>query len=200
MNHAKTAATSVPLHPLLAERWSPRSFDRQYPLTERELLPLLEAARWSPSANNSQPWRFALTLRGSAEFDAIVETLAAGNRAWADAASALVVVAAETAGPDGSPRPWATYDTGQAAAHLSVQAEYEGLAVHQMGGFDRDALADLLDAPAAVTPLVVLAIGRRATADGLAEPFLSRELAARTRRPVEELLLGVDARAEESAA
>jgi nitroreductase len=197
---SKTASTSVPLHPLLAERWSPRAFDPEHALTEGDLVPLLEAARWSPSANNSQPWRFAVTLRGTAGFDAVFDARSGGNRGWASAASALVVVAAETLGADRSPRAWAAYDAGQAVAHLCVQAQHEGLAVHQMGGFDRDRVSAMLGAAASVVPLVVLAIGRLGDAGALAEPFAARERAERTRLPLDELLLSVEAGVEESAA
>jgi nitroreductase len=188
----KTALTTVPLHPLLAERWSPRGFDTEHALHPEQLAALLEAARWAPSASNTQPWRFAVAFRGSPEFAAVHDALAPGNQAWAHAASALVVVAAETVGPDGAARPWAGYDTGQAVAHLSVQAQHEGLAVHQMGGFDRDRLAGLLGLPEQVTPLVVLAIGRRDDGAALAEPFASRESAGRERLPVEALLLPLE--------
>src|SRR5256885_9086501 len=54
----KTATTTVPVHPLLAERWSPRGFDQAHELADDRLTALLEAARWAPSAANSQPWRF----------------------------------------------------------------------------------------------------------------------------------------------
>src|SRR4051794_15148603 len=186
---SKAATTAAPLHPLLAERWSPRALDAGHDLPVDQLTALLEAARWAPSASNTQPWRFAVALRGSAEYDAVLDALAPGNRAWAHAASALVIAAAETAGPDGAPRPWAVYDTGQAVAHLSVQAEHEGLAVHQLGGFDRDRVAALLAAPGEVTPLVVLVVGRRADEVQLPEPFASRETAARDRLPLDQLLL-----------
>jgi len=49
-------------HKILDEliyRWSPRGMTGQK-LTEDEFLPLLEAARWAPSAFNNQPWRFLL--------------------------------------------------------------------------------------------------------------------------------------------
>jgi nitroreductase len=196
----KTATTAAPLHPLLAERWSPRALDPRHELTVGQLTALLEAARWAPSASNTQPWRFAVALRGSAEHAAVLDALAPGNRAWAHAASALVVAAAETAAPDGTARPWAVYDTGQAVAHLSVQAQHEGLVVHQLGGFDRDRVAALLAAPGAVTPLVVLALGRRDEAVQLAEPFASRETAARDRLPLDQLLLPLQPVAADTAA
>ena len=180
----KNATTSVPLHPLLAQRWSPRAFDAGHTITDQQVTALLEAARWAPSASNTQPWRFAVTLRGGAEHAAVLDPLAPGNRAWAHAASALVVVAAETVAPDGAARPWALYDTGQAVAHLTVQAEHEGLAVHQLGGFDRDRVRSVLAASGSVEPLVVLAVGRRDDRVELQEPFAVREAAPRTRLPL----------------
>lgn len=186
---SKAAVTAAPLHPLLAERWSPRALDPGHDLAEEALTAVLEAARWAPSASNTQPWRFAVALRGTDQYTAVLDALASGNQAWAHGASALVVAAAQTAGPDGTPRPWAVYDTGQAVAHLSVQAQHEGLAVHQMGGFDRDRVAELLGAAEALTPLVVLAVGRRDDTVQLAEPFAGRETAARTRVPLDDLLL-----------
>jgi nitroreductase len=186
---SKAATTAAPLHPLLAERWSPRALDAGHELTADQLTALLEAARWAPSASNTQPWRFAVALRGSAEYAAVLDALAPGNQAWAHAASALIVAAAETTTPDGTPRPWAVYDTGQAVAHLSVQAQHEGLAVHQLGGFDRDRVAALLATPGEVSPVVVLAVGRRDETAQLAEPFASRETATRDRLAVDELLL-----------
>ncbi len=196
----KTAVTAAPLHPLLAERWSPRAFDPKHELTDDQLTALLEAARWAPSASNTQPWRFAVTRRGSAAHAAVFDALAPGNQAWAHPASALIVAAAETAGPDGTERPWAVYDTGQAVAHLSVQAQHEGLVVHQMGGFDRDRLAAVLAASPSVTPIAVLAVGRRDDPAQLAEPFAGREVAARDRLPLEALQLALDAGRASAAA
>ena len=46
----KSATTAAPLHPILAERWSPRGFDGGHDLTSEEMTALLEAARWAPSA------------------------------------------------------------------------------------------------------------------------------------------------------
>lgn len=186
---SKPADSSVALHPLLAERWSPRAFDEQHRLGEETLTALLEAARWAPSAGNSQPWRFLVGLRGDEAFGALAAALAPGNRTWAARASALVLVAAVTTDDSGRPRPWATYDTGQAVAALTVQAEHEGLAVHQMGGFDADAVRDRFGLDATLTPVVVVAVGRRAPEEQLPESLAARERAPRSREPLEALLL-----------
>jgi len=189
MIDTRTATTSAPLHPLLAERWSPRAFVPAARLTGPQVTALLEAARWAPSAANSQPWRFLPALRGSADFDRIFATLAAGNQAWAGSASALVVVAAVVTDDAGNPATWALYDTGQAVAHLSTQASHEGLFVHQLGGFDPAAVAETFGLDTNVTPVVVLAIGVRGDVAALPAPFAARETAPRTRLPLEHNVL-----------
>jgi nitroreductase len=189
----KTATTTVPVHPLLAERWSPRGFDRAHELGDDSLTALLEAARWAPSASNSQPWRFLVTRRGDETHGRLFAALSPGNQAWAGAASALVLVAASTAGDDGRPQPWALYDTGQAVAALVTQAQADGLAVHQIGGFDTAGVRAEFGLDDSLTPVVVVAIGRRAGAADLPEPLASRETAPRARRPVGDLLLDAPA-------
>jgi nitroreductase len=196
----KTASTAVPVHPLLAERWSPRGFDQAHELDDAALTALLEAARWAPSSQNSQPWRFLVTRRGEEAHGRLFAALAPGNRAWAGTASALVLVAARTVADDGAPQAWALFDTGQAVAALVTQAQADGLAVHQMGGFDVAAVRAEFGLGDTLTPVVVLAIGRRDGTVGLPEPLAARETAPRTRRPVSDLLLSVRTEPESAAA
>jgi nitroreductase len=177
------------LHPILANRWSTRGFDTAHALTAEQSAGLLEAARWAPSANNIQPWRFLLANRGESAYDEIFALLNPGNQQWAGAASALILVAAETADAEGNARPFALYDTGQAVAHLVTQASAEGLSVHQMGGFDRTAAAQRFGLGAGLQPVVVVAVGRHDPEAPLAPAFAARERAPRERRPIEELTL-----------
>ena len=98
----KTAITAAQIMPVLAERWSPRSYDTNYELTSHELLSMLEAARWAPSANNAQPWRFSVLTRGTDLFNQVAaEGLSGFNQAWAPNSSALVVVSIKTTTADG---------------------------------------------------------------------------------------------------
>ncbi|MGX6605281.1 nitroreductase family protein [Micromonosporaceae bacterium Da 78-11] len=185
----KPAITQVPLHPLLASRWSPRAFDATHEPTPGQLAALLEAARWAASANNTQPWRFLVATRGQSAYEDLYALLAPGNQTWAGAAGALVLVAAETVDADGNPRPFAQYDTGQAVANLVAQAGHEGLIAHQMGGFDRAGAAARFGLPDATVPVVVVAVGRHDPEALLDEPFAAREQAPRTRLTVDEIQL-----------
>jgi nitroreductase len=187
---ATSALTAAPgLHDLLARRWSPRGFSPERQLDETALVTLLEAARWAPSANNSQPWRFGVARRGERAFEALTAALASGNQVWARHAGALVLIAAQTVDHAGRRRRWAVYDAGQAAAHLTVQAQAQGLSVHQMGGFDPAAAAEVFGLLDDLEPLVVLAVGWHDPDADLPEPFASREQAPRVRLPLTDLLL-----------
>ncbi|HEV7955777.1 MAG: nitroreductase [Microbacteriaceae bacterium] len=185
----RTADTSTPIIEVLAERWSPRAFDPIQPIDETKLTAALEAARWSPSAANSQPWRFIVARRGSAEFTSIKAALVGFNSAWAGSAGALVVAIAEMTDADGTARTWAQYDLGQAIAHFSVQAHADDLHVHQMGGFDADALRASFDLAENLVPLSVTAVGNVGSPDQLPEGTREREMAPRERRALEELLV-----------
>ena len=185
------ADTDAPILDVLAERWSTRIFDAQTPIDEDALASALEAARWAPSANNTQPWRFVVARRGTDAHAAIVAALMGFNQTWAADAGALVVFAA-AASLDGKPLTWAVYDTGQAAAYFTVQAHASGLHTHQMGGFDRAAIGEAFgfgDDLAAVTVMAVGALGSLAEAP---EALRERELAPRTRRPIAESLIAND--------
>lgn len=197
MTSATSATPATPLprttgahdtHPLLSQRWSTRAFDPEHALDDGAAARLLEAARWSPSASNTQPWRFALTLRGTPEHEVLFGTLMGFNRSWAANASALVLVAVQRTTPEGKDLRWADLDAGQAVAHLTVQAAAEGLVVHTMGGFEVDAVRAAYEVPDGVEPLVVVAVGRQGDLSVLDEKTRDREL-VRERRLLSELEL-----------
>ncbi|PTT23036.1 nitroreductase [Microbacterium sp. HMWF026] len=185
----RTARTDAPILDVLAERWSTRVFDPETPIDEAALRSALEAARWAPSAMNYQPWRFIVARRGTEAHERLVGALMGFNQAWAPAAGALVVILAETETADGEARTWAHYDAGQAAAHFTVQAHAEGLATHQMGGFEADALRAAFDVEARFAPVSVIAVGTLGDVDAAEEGLRQRELAPRERRTVSESLI-----------
>jgi len=85
----KRADSSVSLHPLIADRWSPRAFDEKATISAEDLTAIFEAARWAPSAFNAQPWKFILGLRGDENFKLISSVLIPFNQEWATKSSAL---------------------------------------------------------------------------------------------------------------
>ena len=185
----RTAVTDHPVMEVLAGRWSPRAYDATAPLDEQKLSSALEAARWAPSANNVQPWRFIVARRGTAEHAAIVETLVGFNQLWAGDAGALVVAIAEDEDADGNALRTSSYDLGQAVAHLSVQAHHDGLHVHQMAGFDRDALRAHFGLEERFRPVTVITLGDLGDAALLPDGLRERESAPRSRRPLAESVL-----------
>ena len=184
---SKIANTQYPIHPLLAERWSPRAFaDR--PIPTDVLGSLLEAARWAPSSRNEQPWRFVVVRReDEAAHTRMVEILSGNNRLWAGRPPLLIVgIAKKTVGQSGTPNSHAWYDLGQAVAHLSFQASAAGLYLHQMGGFDRTKAQTALEIPDDYEPVVTIAVGYLGDVADLPEDLQARERNPRSRRPLPE--------------
>jgi nitroreductase len=184
----RTAITVAPIIDILAERWSTRIFDRDAVIDEDALASALEAARWAPTAANTQPWRIIVARRGSAAHAKVMAALAGFNGAWAGDAGALIVFVAETT-REGQPMAWALYDTGQVAAHFTVQAHADGLSAHQMGGFDRDAIRAAFGLSDDFTPVTVMAVGELGDIRSASPELQSRENAPRERRPIGESLL-----------
>jgi len=152
------------LTPLLRDRWSPRVFDPTHVLAEAELRLLLEAARWAPSAGNSQPWAFLVGLRGDPTHTEICRHLSRGNSGWVPRASAVVISVHQHASDAEADAPsysdYAMYDVGQAVADLTVQASALGLGVHQFAGFHHEALTAAFEVPAHWKVTTGVAIGR----------------------------------------
>jgi nitroreductase len=182
----------APVLDAVAERWSTRIFDAETPIDEEALASAREAARWAPSAANTQPWRFIVARRGTAAHEAVVASLAGFNAAWAPSAGALVVVLTERAKQDGTPLAWAQYDAGQAAAFFVLQAHAAGLYSHQMGGFDRDVISRDFALDTTTEPLAVIAVGALGDPAAATDELRAREAAPRTRRPLADSLI-VDA-------
>lgn len=187
---APAESVTLPLHPLLAARRSPLAFDPGIEVTSQELAALLEAARWAPSSQNSQPWRFLVGRRDDDSHRRILARLPAGERRWAGFAPLLLVGAHLTRTEHGAELPHAAYDLGQAVAQLTVQATALGLSVHQITDLDAGALHAELGLPADTRAKVVIAVGRLGPADRLPADLRAREDAPRARLRVATLLLG----------
>ncbi len=185
-----TSAKTFPLHDALAGRRSPRAYSRSAELTPEQVGPLFEAARWAASSSNSQPWSFVVGFRGDEIFSTILGTLASGNAVWAEHASALVANIARTHTDEGKALSHAWYDLGQAVAHLSVQAIVEGILVHQMGGFDSEALGSALGLDDHHRVVTVMTLGLQGDVADLPENLQERENSPRVRKPLRDMVSG----------
>lgn len=174
----------------LRSRWSASVFDPTHELTDADVERLLQAARWAPSAGNSQPWRFVVATRGSLAHKVLLEHLSRGNSGWVPRASAVFLTAAQVSDADDPSlaySDYAVYDLGQAAAHLTVQAAEMGLHVHQFAGFDHEALTEAFGIPSHFRLMTGIAVGVHGDPSEVAEHDAARELRPRVRRPIEEI-------------
>ncbi len=182
--HQKPASTSVKIHDIIQNRWSPRAIDPNKPVSHDDLLALLEAARWAPSCFNDQPWRFIVCDKSAdlASWETAFDTLMDKNRLWAKNAPVLILsVAMANFNHNGKPNRFGLYDTGAASVSLALQASALGLVVHQMGGYDADKARAAFGLPDDCTPMAMMALGYQAEADSLDEDFKAAELAERAR-------------------
>ena len=150
----KTASNDHPIHDLLKHRWSPRAFaDRA--VEPDNLRSLLEAARWSPSSYNEQPWAFVVATRDRPEeFARVLGCLVEFNQTWAKSAPVLMLTFAHLSfDRNGQPNRHAYHDVGLAVANLTLQATAERLAVHQMAGIVPDKVRATFGVPEGWDPV-----------------------------------------------
>ncbi|HYQ65312.1 nitroreductase family protein [Actinophytocola sp.] len=182
----RDAETSVPVHPLIAARWSPRALDPDGKVTDEQLRAVLEAARWAPSNGNTQPARFLVGRRGDDTFGRLFDLLSRRNQGWAHPAAVLLLACAATENEKGAV-PMPVFGVGLAAENLALQAVAEGLVAHQMGGFDKEGAKLVFSLPPDVEPQVVIALGTLGSPDLLDEDRRAKELAPRRRKPLSEI-------------
>lgn len=164
MSLTASRLAEYPIDPVFTRRWSPRSFTGAR-IDDLTLQTIFEAARWAPSANNSQPWRFVYVRRESAQWQALYATLNEGNRRWADKAAVLVVLVSKTTHRrrgehEETPLRNHAFDAGAAWAALALQAVQSGWHTHAIGGFDKEAARHVLGIPEGFHLNIAIAIGQ----------------------------------------
>jgi nitroreductase len=183
------AITDHELHPLIMQRWSPRAFDSKAIELEK-LVKLFEAARWSASCFNDQPWAFIVATKDdTVNYQKLLDCLIPFNVSWAQAAPLLaIVVAQKNFKHNGKPNAWGEYDSGQATATLVLQATALDLVAHQMGGFDADKAIATFDIPETAHPIAAIAIGYAGETSNLPAELQERETAPRERQPLSDFV------------
>ena len=157
-----SSESAPPLHPLLAARWSPTEFDPSAVVSPAEVESLLEAARWAPSAGNSQPWAFIVTRRGEPDHERLVRYLTKSSARWASTAGVLIANLSHrfVEDTDWEYSEFSLYDLGQAVAHMSFQAQSLGLHMRQFRAFNREGLNAEFEVPSHWEVTTMSAVGR----------------------------------------
>jgi nitroreductase len=182
--------SDLPVDPLFTSRWSPRSYVAKS-IPDHDLNTILEAARFAPSASNSQPWRFIYAHRDTPAFDKILSTLIEFNALWAKNASALVLVFSQVSSKSpetGEERPQYShaFDAGAAWMSLAFQAHILGYHAHAMGGVVHEKAMQVFDVPPSFRLEVAIAIGTKGDKESLPERLQMRE-APSPRKPLSEI-------------
>jgi len=177
----------MPVLDAIGRRVSCRAY-QSTPVTQAQLMQILEAARLAPSACNQQPWRFAvvrdLDLRRRIVEDGFLPGI---KMAWAIAAPVHMVIGMErsfvthrlAASVSGVDYPWV--DIGIAGEHLVLAATELGLGTCWIGWIKPRVVRRIVGWPASVKPVVVITVGYASDTDAGAPP-------ASRRKPLAELV------------
>lgn len=172
--------------PLFLRRWSPRSF-RKEKISREVLDTLFEAARWSPSCFNEQPWLF-LVSGNEEERELFLSLLVEKNQKWARSAPVLAFSFAKRRfSKNDKSNPTAPFDTGAAWMSLTLQARFLGLYTHGMAGIKKEEIYEKLQVPIEDYEVICgMAIGPMGSGEELPEEFHGMEK-PNQRKPLDEV-------------
>ena len=173
-------------HKVIASRRSGRAFaDRA--VEPEKIERMIEAARWSPSCANRQPWRYVIVGKADPGRAALEDALDAGN-AWAKKAPVLIVGGARKG--DAAiveSREYYLHDAGLATMSLLYRGVDQGLLVHPMAGWKEEAVKAALSMPADFSPIVVVAVGYAGRREDLDEETRRKDDRPRARKAAGEI-------------
>ncbi|MCW3982238.1 MAG: nitroreductase family protein [Candidatus Bathyarchaeota archaeon] len=173
----------------IEKRRSPLVFQED-DVEKHKIDAIVEAARWAPSCFNKQPWKYVFVHKSNSSRANLEAALALGN-GWAKRAPYLVAVGAH---PDDACKtndlPYYAYDVGLSVMTLTVEAEHQGLRVHQMAGWTEKKVKEALRFPEGYRVVVVFALGyegeAKSTWDKLESRVKERLAKPRERNPPSE--------------
>ena len=176
MNIEEIRKPFYPINEIFINRWSPRAMSGEL-ITKDELFTLFEAARWSPSSYNAQPWRFLYATRDSEHWKTFLNLLVEFNQQWCRNAAALVlVVSRKTFEHNGKPAATHSLDTGSAWMSVALQGSLLNLVVHGMQGFDYKKAKQTLNIPEDHVVEMMFAVGRPGKKEDLPEAMQEKEI------------------------
>ena len=176
------------IDPIFLNRWSPRSMSGDE-ISRDVLFSLFEAARWAPSSNNNQPWRFLYARRNTDYWPIFFDLLTEQNKIWAkNAAVLIVVISKKTFDYNEKPARTHSYDAGAAWENLTLQGSLKALVIHGMQGFDYDGARRTLNIPDVFQVEAMIAIGKPGKKEDLPEGIQEREMPS-PRKKLSEIVM-----------
>jgi nitroreductase len=150
---------------ILRRRRSTRSFDSR-PVTGKDVISMVEAARLAPSACNSQTWRFVTVTRREIIRKICYEAMrpVIPNK-WLEQAPLVFVgcsqldVIANRIGSGVTGIEYYQIDLGIAMEHMVLKATELGLGTCWIGWFDESTLKKILEIPNKIKVSALLAVG-----------------------------------------
>jgi nitroreductase len=174
---------------VVAKRFSPRAYSGQA-VEKEKLLTVLEAARWSASSYNEQPWRFIMATKDNPEaFEKLLSVANDWNQKWATLAPVLILtVAKKTFSHNSKDNKHAWHDIGQTVATLALEAAQHDLYIHQMAGIYPDKARELFSIPEDFDVVSLFTLGYLGDIKDLPEEFHKSEQRKRERKPLGEII------------
>jgi nitroreductase len=180
-----------PIHPLFLQRCSLYAMSGQ-PMSDQELFPLFEAARFAPSSYNNQPWRFIYAHRETPQWSPLFDLLVDFNKEWCRQSAVLIVLLSSNAFASGKPARTHSFDTGAAWMSLALEGASRGYIVHGMEGFDYEKAYKVLEIPRGekgYTVEAMAAIGKRGEESALPLQWKERENQVKPRKTLQEIAM-----------
>lgn len=152
---------------IVNKRYSCRAYDTEKPLPRDVIEEIIEAGRLSPSACNSQPWRFVVVddEEKIKEVAKTTQSLLLGINKFTPDVKAFIVIVKESKAFSEKvaeimkKRDYVPYDIGIATATMCYKATELGVGSCILGWYDGDKIKNILSVPDNRSIELVIALG-----------------------------------------
>lgn len=161
----------------IKSRRSVRAFTNEQ-VSDEEVMKLIDATRWAPSAGNIQPWEFVVVCDSEIKRGLAV---AASEQTFIEEAPVVIVVCANQLrsssgyGSRGA-NLYCLQDTAAATQNMLLAAHALGLATCWVGAFQEEEARKVLNIPNGVRPVAIIPVGHPAEKPEVPERRLLSEI------------------------